>query len=368
MSEPTVSVVMAAWNAESFVAEAVESILGQTFDDFEFIVVDDGSMDGTGAILDAYAARDPRIRLATNDRNLGLIRSLNRSLAMARGRYIVRQDADDVSLPVRIEWQFAFMETHPDVGICGTRVREIGAGAAGVRTYYTEDGELRAALLFRCPFAHPAVILRRQVLDRLSLSYDEAFPQAQDYALWAQVAPHTRLANLPDVLVLYRLHGASVTQRRHAEQGANAARVRRALLKQMDADFTEEEARLHEQIGAQTFCCSRDFVRRAEAWLRKLAETNRRTGAYPEPVFSRVLADEWHYVCDRNSYRSLREGLWSLRTYAASPLAKAAPRSAHDRWKTAGWLAHGPLARRLRGGLRTLFSRPADGRLKEDRP
>jgi glycosyltransferase involved in cell wall biosynthesis len=346
MNAPVVSVVMAAYNAEAFLAEAINSILAQTFTDFEFIIVDDGSTDDTGELLACYAAREPRISVVSNHTNLGLARSLNCGLEAARGRYIARQDADDVSLPHRLEKQVAFMDNHAEVGVCCSWVKEIGL-AAGTRRYYSDDAELRSALLFRCPLAHPAVIMRRDILARHDLRYDESLRQSQDYQLWARTAPHVRFASIAEPLVLYRVHSRSTTQQRQDQQHADAARVRRGLLEEMGGAFTEEEFQLHEAIGSRAFSCSRNFVRRAEAWFCKLRETNREQHAYPEPAFSRVLADEWHYVCDRNSYRGFMEGLWSLKSYFASPLSLRRPRTWRNWLKTACWLRHGPLVPRV---------------------
>jgi glycosyltransferase involved in cell wall biosynthesis len=361
MSGPVVSVLMAACNAEAFLTEAVESVLGQGFGDLEFIAIDDGSTDGTSTILSDYARRDSRVHLLRNESNVGLARSLNRGLDLARGQYVARQDADDISLPDRLGTQVAFMDGHADVDICGSWLREIGAAAPVVREYARDDAHLRCELLFRSPLAHPTVMLRREALARHGLRYDEAFLYAQDYALWTAAAPHVGFANIPEPLVLYRVHPLGASVRKHEEQDAYASRVRRAGLARFGGDFSEGEFRLHDVIGARAHQGSRETVKAAEGWLRKLQDINARLKAYPEPAFAHVLAEEWRYLCDRASYRGLGAGLWALRTYFASPLSSQRPRGLRAGWKAACWLTHGLPGRRTRERIRKAPSANVSG-------
>jgi glycosyltransferase involved in cell wall biosynthesis len=224
MSAPTVSVVMSAYNEERYLGSAMESLLDQTFDDFEVIVVDDGSKDRTPEILASYD--DPRVRVVRQE-NRGLIASLNRGVDLAQGRYIARMDGDDIAYPERLARQVAFLDAHPDVGLLGTAFDEIdGDGRViGCRRYPTEDADLRRILIRYNPFFHSSVMMRRELLQRVG-GYIEApdLVLVEDYDLWFRLARVTRLAGLPDVLVARRYHGGNLSVVRETLQ------LRRAVL------------------------------------------------------------------------------------------------------------------------------------------
>lgn len=209
---PPVTVLMAVHNGARFLREAIESTLGQSFGAFEFLIVDDGSTDATRAIIDSYG--DPRIRVVANDRNLGLSASLNRGIRLARGRYIARIDADDVSEPDRLEQQFAFMERHPEIALLGswyTIIDEHGA-TVGRRWVPCDQHEIRWMLRFCSAFAHSAVMIRRSVLDDVGL-YDESLTYALDWDLWVRIAARARVHNLDRFLVRWRTSPGSMTGR-----------------------------------------------------------------------------------------------------------------------------------------------------------
>jgi len=202
---PLVSVVMSVYNGEKYLAEAVESILNQTFRDFEFIVIDDGSTDGTAAILDGF--HDARIVRWQNKQNIGLSRSLNTGLKMARGKYIARMDSDDVSLPERFAKQVQFLDEHQDIGVLGTAfeiIDEIGARGAEIH-FPVEPGLVRWQMFFYCPIVHPSVMMRRTVYEQFG-GYDPNVDHSEDYELWLRATPQTRIANMPDVLLQLRKH------------------------------------------------------------------------------------------------------------------------------------------------------------------
>lgn len=214
----SVSVVMGVYNAEETVGEAVESILGQTFRDFEFIVVDDGSTDGTARILDGF--RDPRIVRIKNDGNVGLTRSLNRGLRLAQGRHIARLDADDVSLPHRLEQQVAHLDAHPKVGLVGCPVIYIDPDGRELGVQRIPIHDLHQALLdTEFCWEHSAVMFRASCVGAAG-PYREIFRYAQDYDLWLRIAERFDMASLPDPLVKLRLHSDAISIARRIEQRA----------------------------------------------------------------------------------------------------------------------------------------------------
>jgi hypothetical protein len=214
---PEVSVVMSVYNGERYLRESIESLLSQTFSDFEFIIVDDGSTDSTAAILGEY--RDPRIVLLRNEENIGLTKSLNRGLARVRGTFVARQDADDVSLPNRLERQVLFLREHPAVGILGSYCRLIDGEGRRLWLYRVPayDLHIRWTSLLENPFAHPSVMVRRDVLAKNGLGYDEALVVAQDYDLWTRMLRYTQGANVSESLIYYRLSRGVTRTRREAQ-------------------------------------------------------------------------------------------------------------------------------------------------------
>lgn len=202
MSAPAVSVVMTVHNGEPWLGEALDSVLAQTFQDFELIVVDDGSTDGTPATLQRRA--DRRIRVI-RQRQTGQTPALNVALRQAGAPLIARMDADDVALPERLTRQVAFLDAHPSVGLLGTGSHEISPDGARLSTHVppVDDRSIRRVLIRKNPFVHSAVMFRRAAVDAAGL-YDESFVVAQDYDLWLRMSRVTRLANLPEPLVLRR--------------------------------------------------------------------------------------------------------------------------------------------------------------------
>jgi len=209
---PEVSVLMPAYNDAAFVAEALDSVLAQTFTGFEFVIVDDGSTDATGEVIAACAAKDARIRVLTNERNLGIVAALNRGLDACRGRYVARMDADDVALPDRLAKQTARMDADAGVVALGGAIEHIDASGAdtGVCRRCATGGSMLAAN----PLLHPTVMIRREVLETHHLRYQERFRYAEDYFLWLQLSRFGRLGAADEVVLKYRLN-AGASRMRH---------------------------------------------------------------------------------------------------------------------------------------------------------
>ena len=219
MTTPKVSVVMSVFNGERFLSEAVESILDQSFRDFEFIIVDDGSTDRSTSILDSYQNGDARMRVC-HEEHAGLIRSLNRGCELAQGIYIARMDADDVASKNRLACQVDYMQFHREIGVLGGAVEWIDATGKSLGVYPNpaEDREIKAGLLnAMCTFWHPTVFIRRDVFAWAG-GYRSCFVGAEDLDLWLRIADRFRLANLEAVLVKYRIHPDQVSMSKRKQQ------------------------------------------------------------------------------------------------------------------------------------------------------
>jgi len=222
---PTVSVVMPVYNGELYLREAVESILNQTFGDFEFIIIDDGSTDSTWQILTVYAAQDARIVLHRNPQNLRLIKSLNKGLALAQGEYIARHDADDIALPERLATQVSYLQHHPQVGLLGTAYyRLYDQGRYSLHQPPFTDTEIRWRFLFDNIWPHPSLMFRRQLFKDGDPFYRD-FLHAEDYELWVRLLKCTRAATLSAPLLIIRTHTDSGVSAKHRVEQSSMVRV-----------------------------------------------------------------------------------------------------------------------------------------------
>ena len=209
---PVISVLLPVYNSEKYISLAIESILNQSFTDFEFIIIDDCSSDTGWDICQKYAHQDNRIIAVRNKINLGLCETLNVGLMLARGRYIARQDNDDWSYPNRLFSQYNFMETHEDVGIVGGSMEITNENGAviGKRVYQLTDTSIRNKIFRYAPFCHPLVMLRKSVLDIVGYYNIEHAP-ADDYELYFRIGKVSKFANLNETLLKYRVIPTSLT-------------------------------------------------------------------------------------------------------------------------------------------------------------
>jgi len=225
---PMVSVVMPVYNAEPYLRDAVDSILAQTLGDFELLIIDDGSTDASPAILQSYVSQDTRVSVFSQP-NLGIASSLNRGLRLAAAPYVARMDADDISLPQRLEQQVDRLQQDSTLGLIGTAYWAInGSGRRGqVHRPPGCDTAIRWHMLFDNPFCHSSVMLRKAVLDAQQLAYDERMAYTEDYDLWVRVLSYTRGANLREALVGRRVHEGSTQTVHHVEQLRFATEIAR---------------------------------------------------------------------------------------------------------------------------------------------
>jgi len=231
-----ISVVMPVCNGEKYLKEAIESILNQTYRDFEFIIVNDGSTDKTEDIILSY--HDPRIRYVKNKTNLQIVKTPNKGIKLSCGKYIARMDADDISLPNRLEKQVYFLDNHPDIGVVGTSYHIIDKN--GNKLYDTihmpqKDGLIRWRLFFSVPLVHPAVMIRRDVISKVN-GYGSAIIKmrekygAQDYDLWRKLFTKTKFYNIQKNLHLIRKHELNVSSIYSNENMENSTLIGQALI------------------------------------------------------------------------------------------------------------------------------------------
>lgn len=280
---PLVTVLMPLYNTEKYIGEAVESILNQTYTNFEFIIIDDASTDNSVAIVQSY--QDSRIQLIVKPQNTGLTVSLNMGLKLAKGKYIARMDSDDISVLNRLATQVAFMEANADVAVCGSWFQYINKET--IIQHPEHHYEIKVALLSYCAIGHPTVMLRNEFLQQHQLTYNTEMEPAEDYALWAKISCLGKLANLPDVLLQYRVHENQVSSVRSSKQYDISNKIRMDLLMQLlpnnPIDYSLFQYSAIE--GKDLFEEVNDRV----AILDKLQEENNRKDLFNRSLFNTFL-------------------------------------------------------------------------------
>jgi glycosyltransferase involved in cell wall biosynthesis len=209
---------MGVYNDSKYLGLAIESILSQTFSDFEFLIFDDGSTDGSAKILDEYAAKDPRVKII-HQQNIGLTKTLNKGIKMAKGEYIARMDSDDISLPERFKKQVAFLDGRPDVAVISTftKVIDKNGNEIGRHTPGTSHENIKKMSFFSGQLSHPAAMMRLSAIKEIG-GYDEKVRYAQDYDLWLRVMRKYKVANIPEFLFLWRKTSGGIGQAKKKEQ------------------------------------------------------------------------------------------------------------------------------------------------------
>jgi hypothetical protein len=342
---PKVTVLMPVYNGAPYLSDAISSILGQTFTDFEFIIINDGSTDNSIDIIKTFA--DPRICLVQNNGNLGLVISLNKGLMLARGEYIARMDADDISRPERLACQVKFMDENPLVGVCGSWVKYFGkTDNSNIWKLPETSDEIRCWQFYTVGVAHPSVMMRRQLFSEHGLLYDPNYRHIEDYELWGRAIKQMNFANIQKVLLDYRISSGQICSRFGSEQLAAAAPLRYQRVRELGLEPTQEEQLLHEKIMNGEITKESTFIDKAEQWLLRLESANRASGTYPADCFSRRLLDIWFSIC-----MSLADAsVCSCRRCVASPLWTTASNSSWHRLRALGaWVVRRGAWETIRG-------------------
>lgn len=240
---PKVTVLMPVYNCESYIKESLESVLNQTFRNFEILIIDDSSTDGTVSIIKSF--KDNRIKLIEKAVNTGYTRSLNIGLKIAKGEYIARMDGDDISLLNRFEEQVNFLEENLDVVLCGTQFEIIGGCKIDVPE---KNEEIKLALLESNCIAHPSVMFRKSAIQKHSLWYDSKMEPAEDYDLWVRLIRIGKFHNLQKVLLRYRVHNNQVSQQRSHLQIEAALKSRLKMFQYLNYSIDEKEYDLLKKI------------------------------------------------------------------------------------------------------------------------
>jgi len=286
------TVLMPVYNGEAYLKEAIESILSQTFSDFEFLIINDASTDKTVEIISSY--NDPRIRLINNDENLQIAKSLNLGIKLSKAEFIIRMDCDDIAMPYRLEKQVKFMNDNPDIGVCGGFLNMFGIHSF-IGQYPQHPQVIKCGMLYGCNISHPSVILRKSLFIKHNLFYDPEYLAAEDYELWSRAIKYMNFTNLEDVLLKYRTHTEGMSAKYSEIQMQNSIKIRRNQLIALGINPTQQELELHELIAqkiiypglANLSHC--EILSKLNEWINKIMRANNVSMIYDEQVLSYIL-------------------------------------------------------------------------------
>lgn len=293
---PKVSVILPVFNCEKYVFEAIQSILNQSFKDFEFIIINDGSTDNSLEIVKLAAESDNRIIFINNEKNLGLIKTLNIGLNLASGEYIIRMDGDDVSKYDRIEKQIKFLDINKEIGLLGSYYECFGDTNVLQKKHSTHK-DIKIASLFSSPFAHPTICLRASVLKENNLIYNETALHVEDYDLWSKLLDVTKGANYPEVLLRYRVHNAQITSDSNETQKLGHQAIQFNQLKKLNIEISNIEFEKWLQIiNYRPFSNVSDRIV-AFNFLTKLQMANISTMVFDKTQFEYTLSNLAKRLC-----------------------------------------------------------------------
>ena len=293
-----VSVLMPVYNAELYLAEAIESILSQNYEDWELIILNDGSTDRSEEIVLSY--QDDRIKYAKNTENRGLIYTRNKLIESATGEYIAFLDSDDISYAERLSTQVMFLDNNPDYGVCGTWAYMIDdEGKVIQKMNLPSDYEyIRCTLLFNNVFTQSSIMIRRQIL--LLHSYSDHFDLAEDYDLWCRLSSVCKVKNLPEHLTKYRWHETNISKSKKDRLEELVRIIYRRELGNIGIVPTERELSIHSAIRDKSVLDNTDFdsfLKELREWLRKLCDAALDCGHYDRGYLKATIAFRWIFAC-----------------------------------------------------------------------
>lgn len=295
MEMDLVSIVLPVYNCEKYIAEAIESVLDQTYHNIELIIIDDCSTDRSPLVINQF--NDDRIRLLRNSQNRGIVYSLNLGFSVANGKYIARMDGDDICDHYRIEKQHSFMKDHPEVIIASCWFELFGA-RSGIVKFHTDDAHIRSELLFYNHFLHPGYFIDREKLLESGVTYREDYKYAEDYDFLERAGKYGSLANIPDVLMKYRVHDQQTSSLQKEKQGEIARRIHRRLFIELGIELTYDQAVLFEDIcvSLETSNVRGEKIIESIRLLRLIIKRNKTADIYDRKALKEVVSKQIYAI------------------------------------------------------------------------
>ena len=290
---PLVSIVLPVFNGEKYLKESLDSVFAQTYKNWELIIINDGSTDGTEKIIQTY--HDKRIKYLPNDGNKGIIFSLNRGLQESNGHFIARLDADDVALPLRLEKQVEFLMENSDYVICGSYFQTVDSKDKLLKKvrFPSNDRDARSFLLLHNCFCHSTILMRAEIVKELK--YDEYFEICEDYDLWVRISRSGKILNLPIFTTLYRVHGNNISTTKHDVMFAHVHIINQRILDNLGIEYSSSELNVHSNALCYnaSFFKNRGNINLLENWMLKLYKYIKKHKDYNSFVCYTILVEKW---------------------------------------------------------------------------
>ncbi len=309
---PLISVILPVYNAELYIAASITSILNQTFGDFELLLYDDGSTDLTHEIISSF--NDPRIVYTRFAKNSGYLPLLNKGLLASRGKYIARMDADDIATQNRFQEQVDYLENNPDVGICGSWIEFIGA-KTGIVELPVSFEDIQHALFFGCPINHPTVMMRKDLLRKFNLSYNQQFYFAEDHFFFSQASHCFKLVNLPKVLLQYRIHHSQIGTAKWKEQFYVKCNIQTLLVTKPFNTYPPDDFEWLLTVMNEQSTPSEAWLDKVRKVQQKILEENDKTKVYPQGIFKNAVNQLFKLKVHRNLYNTYFQKYYNQKNY-----------------------------------------------------
>lgn len=304
LKKPFISVLMPVYNGEKYLRESIDSILNQTYQDFELLLINDASSDSTESIILSY--QDKRIAYIKNEQNLGLIKTLNKGLDLAKGDFIARMDQDDIANPERFAKQVVVFERNPEIGVCGTWFTCFRDDLPQKMVQHHQENErLKIDLLTLCVIGHPTVMLRKKAI--AGYRYDENFQAAEDYELWSRLIKVTQFYNIPESLLQYRLHHSSMSVLESTMQAKNTRKIIGNQLKNIGIEDNDINIELCQTLFGALFKShlTDDEFRKLTIFANDLEYHNQKKKFYNSKKLHMVINEKLSEAFKRTIYRKI---------------------------------------------------------------
>lgn len=306
---PLVSVLLPNYNNGAYLQESIGTLLNQSFTDFEVIIVDDASADNSVEVIKSI--KDQRIRLIQKETNSGIVDALNLAIENSTGKYMIRMDGDDLSLPGRFETLVTYMEQHPEVGVCSSKLQCFGA-RNNIVNANTNPKKLRAGLIHGVTTPHATCIYRKSFFDKHQVRYRNNFPHMEDYDLFFRIKNLTTYGHIPTIFYMYRIYDKNVTVLNKDKRRGTSIRFYGQVIEELGIEPSEENSLLHYEFFHKdtiSFDVSEYYVH-----IKRLMKSNEKLKIYDPKTLRAELADFWNrFLCFYSSHRKLR--LTSLTRY-----------------------------------------------------
>lgn len=314
---PSISVILPVYNTELYIKDAIDSILNQTKFDFELLIFNDGSTDRTDDFIKLYD--DSRIIYKNYKVNKGIVNILNEGLSIAKGKYIARMDADDISFPDRLEVQFKYLEENPEVGICGSWFEYIG-GQVGIEKRPTTFHEIQYHLFYGSPLTHPTVMMRTDYLRRYELWYDKKYNYAEDYELFFRGSLHFKLVNIPKVLIKYRIHDSQIGSAKWMQQSHAKKMIQAKMFSKVLTPCSKYDLEWFENYFTEQSIPTETWLNEVEFYKKRVILENEKYLIYPHSIILKAVNNLFDSKLKDNFFKYFFKKYYNQKTFNLSLL------------------------------------------------